>query len=161
MAAHDVNPILSYLDQVIYLAPGGAVSGPPAQVVTGETLTRLYRTPIEVLRTSDGQLVVVGRARAGGPAQRPARRLAPCTRPRACCGRGRRRSGELAGPNLIGDVRGLFSFQFMVNAYEAGTIVAVMAALVGWFMVLRRQTFAGHTLSVVAFPGAAAATCSG
>jgi zinc/manganese transport system ATP-binding protein len=60
MAAHDVNPILSYLDQVVYLAPGGAVSGPPAQVVTGETLTRLYRTPIEVLRTSDGQLVVVG-----------------------------------------------------------------------------------------------------
>jgi zinc/manganese transport system ATP-binding protein len=60
MAAHDVNPILSYLDQVIYLAPGGAVSGPPAQVVTGETLTRLYRTPIEVLHTSDGQLVVVG-----------------------------------------------------------------------------------------------------
>ncbi len=60
MAAHDVNPILSYLDQVVYVAPGGAVSGPPAQVVTGETLTRLYRTPIEVLRTSDGQLVVVG-----------------------------------------------------------------------------------------------------
>ena len=60
MAAHDVNPILSYLDQVIYLAPGGAVSGPPAQVVTSETLTRLYRTPIEVLRASDGQLVVVG-----------------------------------------------------------------------------------------------------
>ncbi len=60
MAAHDVNPILGYLDQVIYLAPGGAVSGPPAQVVTSETLTRLYRTPIEVLRASDGQLVVVG-----------------------------------------------------------------------------------------------------
>jgi zinc/manganese transport system ATP-binding protein len=60
MAAHDVNPILSYLDQVVYLAPGGAVSGPPAQVVTSEILTRLYRTPIEVLRASDGQLVVVG-----------------------------------------------------------------------------------------------------
>jgi zinc/manganese transport system ATP-binding protein len=60
MAAHDINPILSYLDQVVYLAPGGTVSGPPEQVVTGETLTRLYRTPIEVLRASDGQLVVVG-----------------------------------------------------------------------------------------------------
>jgi zinc/manganese transport system permease protein len=71
-----------------------------------------------------------------------------------------------AGPaswpaRLIGDARGLFSYQFMVNAYEAGTIVAVMAALVGWFMVLRRQTFAGHTLSVVAFPGAAAAILLG
>ena len=64
-------------------------------------------------------------------------------------------------PNLVGDLRGLFGFQFMVNAYEAGTIVAVTAAVVGWFMVLRRQTFAGHTLSVVAFPGAAAATLLG
>jgi zinc/manganese transport system permease protein len=63
--------------------------------------------------------------------------------------------------NLAGDLRGLFAFQFMVNAYEAGTIVAVTAAVVGWFMVLRRQTFAGHTLSVVAFPGAAAATLVG
>ena len=64
-------------------------------------------------------------------------------------------------PNLAGNLRGLFGFQFMVNAYEAGTIVAVTAAVVGWFMVLRRQTFAGHTLSVVAFPGAAAATLLG
>jgi zinc/manganese transport system ATP-binding protein len=60
MAAHDVNPIMRYLNQVVYLAPGGTVSGTPEQVVTGETLTRLYRTPIEVLRSSDGQLVVVG-----------------------------------------------------------------------------------------------------
>ena len=49
----------------------------------------------------------------------------------------------------------------MVNALEAGTIVAVMAGVTGWFMVLRRQTFAGHTLSVIAFPGAAAATLAG
>ena len=41
----------------------------------------------------------------------------------------------------------------MVHALEAGTIVAVMAGVIGWFMVLRRQTFAGHTLSVIAFPG--------
>ena len=34
-------------------------------------------------------------------------------------------------------------------------------ALVGWFMVLRRETFAGHTLSVMAFPGASGARCSG
>jgi zinc/manganese transport system permease protein len=36
-----------------------------------------------------------------------------------------------------------------------------MAGVTGWFMVLRRQTFAGHTLSLVAFPGAAAATLAG
>jgi zinc/manganese transport system permease protein len=49
----------------------------------------------------------------------------------------------------------------MVQALEAGTIVAVMAGAIGWFMVLRRQTFAGHTLAVVAFPGAAAAALAG
>jgi zinc/manganese transport system permease protein len=63
--------------------------------------------------------------------------------------------------NLVSDVRELTRFPFMVNALEAGTIVAVMAAVVGWFMVVRRQTFAGHTLSVVAFPGAAAASLAG
>jgi zinc/manganese transport system permease protein len=63
--------------------------------------------------------------------------------------------------NLAHDVRQLFDFPFMVHALEAGTIVAVTAGVVGWFMVLRRQTFAGHTLSLVAFPGAAAATLAG
>ncbi|HUY63026.1 MAG TPA: metal ABC transporter permease [Acidimicrobiales bacterium] len=52
---------------------------------------------------------------------------------------------------------GLFSLHFMVNALEAGTIVAVVAGPMGWFMVLRRQSFAGHTLAVVSFPGAAGA----
>jgi zinc/manganese transport system permease protein len=52
-------------------------------------------------------------------------------------------------------------YQFMVNALEAGTVVAIMAGVAGWFMVLRRQTFAGHTLSVMAFPGATAALLVG
>src|SRR5579859_1399868 len=63
--------------------------------------------------------------------------------------------------NVVSDIRELFTFPFMVNALEAGTIVAVMAGVTGWFMVLRRQTFAGHTLSVIAFPGAAAASLAG
>ena len=63
--------------------------------------------------------------------------------------------------NVFEDVRQLFEFHFMVNAALAGTVVAVIAAIVGWFMVLRRQTFAGHTLSVVAFPGASAAVLVG
>ncbi len=64
IVAHDVNPILGYLDRVIYLAPGGAVSGPVSDVITSEALTRLYGTPIEVLATSDGRLVVVGQPEA-------------------------------------------------------------------------------------------------
>ncbi len=63
--------------------------------------------------------------------------------------------------NLAKDIRQLFDFEFMVNAYQAGTIVAITAALIGWFMVLRRQTFAGHTLAVVGFPGASAAALIG
>jgi zinc/manganese transport system permease protein len=63
--------------------------------------------------------------------------------------------------NPITDLRELFTYPFMVNALEAGTIVAIMAGVTGWFMVLRRQTFAGHTLSVIAFPGAAAASLAG
>jgi zinc/manganese transport system permease protein len=59
--------------------------------------------------------------------------------------------------NLIDDVRNVLAFHFMVNALRAGTIVAIVAAGIGWFMVLRRETFAGHTLSLVGFPGAAGA----
>ncbi|HEX3620768.1 MAG TPA: metal ABC transporter permease [Acidimicrobiales bacterium] len=63
--------------------------------------------------------------------------------------------------NPLDDVRQLFAFHFMVNAFRAGTLVAVAAALIGWFMVLRRQSFAGHTLALVGFPGAAGATLLG
>jgi hypothetical protein len=61
----------------------------------------------------------------------------------------------------ISDWNQLTTYPFMVQALEAGTLVAVMAGAIGWFMVLRRQTFAGHTLAVVAFPGAAAAALAG
>jgi zinc/manganese transport system ATP-binding protein len=64
MVAHDVNPILPYLDRVIYLGQGGAVAGTPAEVINAPTLTALYGTPIEVLSTSDGRLVVVGQPEA-------------------------------------------------------------------------------------------------
>jgi zinc/manganese transport system permease protein len=53
------------------------------------------------------------------------------------------------------------TYAFMVNAFRAGTIVAVLAGTVGWFVVLRRQTFTAHTLSAVSFPGAAFATLAG
>ena len=60
MVAHDVNPILPYLDQVVYVAKGKAVVGAPDEVITTETLSALYGAPVEVLRASDGRLVVVG-----------------------------------------------------------------------------------------------------
>lgn len=63
--------------------------------------------------------------------------------------------------NLVEDVEQLLSYHFMLNALRAGTVVAVVAGAIGWFMVLRRQSFVGHTLAVIGFPGAAGATLIG
>jgi len=63
--------------------------------------------------------------------------------------------------NLVNDVRQLLEFHFMVNALRAGTIVAVVAGAIGYVMVLRRQAFAGHTLALLGFPGAAGAVWLG
>jgi zinc/manganese transport system permease protein len=60
--------------------------------------------------------------------------------------------------NLLDDLQQLLAFHFMVNALIAGTIAALVAGPIGYLMVLRRQTFVGHTLAVIGFPGAAAAT---
>ncbi|WP_375479339.1 metal ABC transporter permease [uncultured Jatrophihabitans sp.] len=63
--------------------------------------------------------------------------------------------------NVIDDAQRMLAFHFMLNALRAGTIVAVVAGAIGYFMVLRRQSFVGHTLAVVGFPGAAGATYLG
>ncbi|MFE9426965.1 metal ABC transporter permease [Kitasatospora sp. NPDC006697] len=63
--------------------------------------------------------------------------------------------------NLVADLQEIWSYPSMVNAFRAGLVVAVVCAAVGWFMVLRRQSFAGHTLSVAAFPGASLAVLAG
>ncbi|HEY2327424.1 MAG TPA: ATP-binding cassette domain-containing protein [Gaiellaceae bacterium] len=60
LVAHDVNPLLAHLDRVVYIAGGKVLSGRPEQVIASDTLSDLYQSPIEVLRTSDGRLVVVG-----------------------------------------------------------------------------------------------------
>jgi zinc/manganese transport system ATP-binding protein len=64
LVAHDVNPLLAYLDQVIYMAGGRARCGTVDEVITSKTLSELYGAPIEVLRTTDGRLVVVGKPEA-------------------------------------------------------------------------------------------------
>ena len=64
LVAHDVNPLLPYLDRLVYVAGGRIVAGPPNEVITSETLSRLYGVPVEVFRASDGRLVVVGEPEA-------------------------------------------------------------------------------------------------
>jgi zinc/manganese transport system ATP-binding protein len=56
---HDVNPILPVTDRVLYLAPGTWAMGTPDEVLTTETLSRLYGTAVDVLRVR-GRVVVVG-----------------------------------------------------------------------------------------------------
>ena len=65
------------------------------------------------------------------------------------------------GWNVLTDVRQLLEFHFMVNALRAGSIVAVVAGAIGYVMVLRQQSFAGHTLALMGFPGAAGAVWLG
>ena len=60
LVAHDVNPLLHHVDRVVYIAGGRVLAGSPDEVITSEKLSALYGVPVEVLRASDGRLVVVG-----------------------------------------------------------------------------------------------------
>ncbi|WP_432499218.1 metal ABC transporter ATP-binding protein [Kineococcus gypseus] len=58
---HDVNPVLPYADRVLYLAQGRFSVGTPDEVMTSRTLSSLYGSPVEVLR-SGGRVLVAGAA---------------------------------------------------------------------------------------------------
>ncbi|MBV8195385.1 MAG: ATP-binding cassette domain-containing protein [Candidatus Dormibacteraeota bacterium] len=60
LVAHDVNPLVSVLDRVAYVAGGRITAGTPGEVITSTRLSRLYDYPVEVLRDSRGRIVVVG-----------------------------------------------------------------------------------------------------
>ena len=142
LVAHDVNPILGYLDRVVYFAGGRGVWAPRARSITGPTLSRLYGSPIEVLEASDGRLVVVGTPDAAGP---PPRSPRPCT------------LSWPASPGTWSPTSTADRLPVHGPGAAGGDDRRRDGRRVGWFMVLRRQTFAGHTLAVIAFPGAAGA----
>lgn len=56
---HEINPILSYVDKVLYLFDGRFAIGTPTEVMTSETLSELYRTQVDV-HSIGGQLHVSG-----------------------------------------------------------------------------------------------------
>ena len=60
LIAHDVNPLLSHIDHVLYVAHGNVAMGRPDEIITSESLTRIYSTPVEVLKDSRGRVFVVG-----------------------------------------------------------------------------------------------------
>src|SRR5919204_56697 len=70
---------------------------------------------------------------------------------------------RLGGPtwNLLADAQQIFQYEFMQNAFLAGTIVAILAGVVGYFVVLRRLAFACEALSHGGFAGATGAAVIG
>jgi zinc/manganese transport system ATP-binding protein len=60
LSAHDINPLLPFMDKVVYVAAGRAASGPTNEVVRSEVLSALYRHPVSVLRVDGRVLVVAG-----------------------------------------------------------------------------------------------------
>jgi zinc/manganese transport system ATP-binding protein len=67
VSAHDMNPLLGAMDQIVYLAHGRAASGPTAAVVRTEVLSALYGYHIDVIRVH-GRVLVVAAGAAGEPA---------------------------------------------------------------------------------------------
>jgi zinc/manganese transport system permease protein len=63
--------------------------------------------------------------------------------------------------NPLDDLAMLFHYDFMVHAFEAGTVVAIVAGSIGYFVVLRGSSFAAHALSHIGFAGAAGAVVIG
>jgi zinc/manganese transport system permease protein len=59
--------------------------------------------------------------------------------------------------NPLDDVQQLLHFEFMRNAYGAGTAAAIAAGVVGYFVVLRSLSFAAHSLTQIGFAGATGA----
>lgn len=63
--------------------------------------------------------------------------------------------------NVWTDLQTMWQYDFIRHAFEAGTIVAIVAGVVGYFVVLRRLSFAAHALSHAGFAGAAGAVLLG
>lgn len=57
-STHDINPLMGFMDHVLYLAHGKALLGSVDEVMTTPALTALYGAPVEVVR-ADGRLFVV------------------------------------------------------------------------------------------------------
>ena len=60
LIAHNINPLLPVLDQVLYVANGSLANGKPAEILTSEGLTKLYGIPVEVLKDSYGRIAIIG-----------------------------------------------------------------------------------------------------
>ena len=135
-SAHELNQLLGVLDRVLYLGRGRAALGTVEEVVTAPVLSRLYGTEIDVVH-AHGHIFVMSKGRN-------VERWCICTR-------------RVTRTITSSTTMAMFHIDFMVNAFVAAGIVAVVSGIVGFFLVMRGQTFAGHALSHIGFAGATGA----
>lgn len=60
LIAHDVNPLLPYIDSVLYIANGRTATGAPSEIISAATLSSIYGAPIDVLTDRHGRVFVTG-----------------------------------------------------------------------------------------------------
>ena len=121
---HEINPILPLVDRVLYLVDGRFRIGPPAEVMTSDVLSELYRTDVDVLRVR-GRLVVVG---AGG-------------RGRGALPRGGRAVSKVVSFDGVGE---LLALPFVQTALVACAVLGLVAGLLAPLIVARGMAFAVH-----------------
>ena len=148
---HEINPIIDYVDRVLYLAGGRFSVGTPHEVMTTEVLSELYDSHVEVIH-ANGRIVVVGLPDATTP---------PSRRCHAAAGRGRLMDPE-------GILQSVFNFEnygellvLVQNSLWAGAVLGLLGGLVGTFVMKRDLAFAVHGISELSFAGAAFALLIG
>lgn len=66
LVAHNINPLLPFIDRVLYVANGHVMNGKPEDVLTSQSLSEIYGVPIEVLKDAHGRIAIVGMDEAVG-----------------------------------------------------------------------------------------------
>ena len=140
-SAHELNPLVNAIDRVLYLGAGEAVLGAVDEVITGPVLSRLYGAQIEVVRVKDRVFVMAGDV----DVERDAHRHDASPRPRPCAWH---------------DAPCLTTISCAPPSPPPASSRCSPGS-VGFFLVLRGQTFAGHALSHVGFTGATGAVLFG
>ena len=125
-------------------------------MITGPVLSRLYGSEIEVVRLHGRIFVMSGSHDLEHDEHRhdDGMRM-PTGMP---MGTGMGMGTHTTGTAMRGR---MLEYDFMRNAFAAAAVVALVAGIVGYFLVLRGQTFAGHALAHVGFTGATGAVLMG
>ena len=137
---HEVNPVLPYVDRMLYLVGGRFAVGSPAEILTSERLSALYGTQVDVVR-----------------ARRPGRRGDADDDDATGGGDGHHAPAVSAPPSgRTSRLHPVSRLPFAQHALAAAALVAISCGLIGPFVITRGMAFAVHGTSELAFTGAVA-----